>query len=132
MATIGSWGNVLIFQTSDTRILTFDSFKRTVSSSWANHSRIGKKDRSEFVRADLQGVTFTMVFDATLGVRPRAMLDTLASAVESGQVNTLVLGGKRVSGNRFKINKTSEAWDVVLQQGQLVRAKVDVTMEEYL
>lgn len=132
MATIGSWGNALIFQTSDTRILTFNNFKRTVSSSWANHSRIGKKDRSEFVRADLQGVTFTMVFDATLGVRPRAMLDALASAVENGEVNTLVLGGKRVSGNRFKIKKTTEAWDVVLQQGQLVRAKVDVTMEEYL
>lgn len=132
MATIGSWGNALIFQTSDTRILTFNNFKRTVSSSWANHSRIGKKDRSEFVRADLQGVTFTMVFDATLGVRPRAMLDALASAVENGEVNTLVLGGKRVSGNRLKIKKTTEAWDVVLQQGQLVRAKVDVTMEEYL
>jgi len=132
MATIGSWGNALIFQTSDTRILTFDNFKRTVSSSWANHSRIGKKDRSEFIRADLQGVTFTMVFDATLGVRPRAMLDALASAVENGEVNTLVLGGKRVSGNRLKIKKTTEAWDVVLQQGQLVRAKVDVTMEEYL
>jgi hypothetical protein len=108
----------------------------TISSALSpppgNHSRIGKKDRSEFIRADLQGVTFTMVFDATLGVRPRAMLDTLASAVENGEVNTLVLGGKRVGGNRFKIKKTTEAWDVVLQQGQLVRAKVDVTMEEYL
>ena len=132
MATIGSWGSSLVFQTSDARILTFDKFTRTVSSSWTNHSRIGKKDRSEFIRADLQGVTFTVEIDATLGVRPRAMLDTLARAVESGEVNPLVLGGKRVGSNRFKIKKTSEAWDVILQQGQLVRAKVNVTMEEYI
>lgn len=132
MATIGSWGNALVFSTSDSRILTFKNFSRTVSSTWANHSRIGQKDRTEFIRPNLQSVTFTMELDATLGVRPRSMLDVLASAVESGEVNTLVLGGKRVGNNRFKIKNTGEAWDVFLQQGQLVRAKVDVTMEEYL
>jgi hypothetical protein len=132
MATIGSWGTNLIFSTSDSRILTFSNFKRTVSSTWVTHSRIGKKDRSEFARASLQKVTFTMVLDATLGVKPRTMLETLESAVENGLVYPLVIGGKKVGQNKWKINSTSEAWDVLLAQGQLVRAKVDVTMEEYL
>lgn len=132
MAFIGSWGTKLMFITSDIRILTFKDFSRTVSGTWANHSRVGKKDRTEFVRPDLQGVTFTMELDATLGVKPRATLDLLAKAVESGEVNTLVIGGKRVGSNRFKIKKISEAWGYILQQGQLVRAKVNVTMEEYL
>lgn len=132
MAIIGTWGGTLVFSTNDSRILTFDKFSRTVSATWANHSRIGKKDRTEFIRADLQSVTFTVELDATLGVRPRAMLDLLASAVESGEVEPLVIGGRRVGGFRFKIKKISEAWDYVLQQGQLVRAKVNVTMEEYL
>lgn len=132
MALIGFWGTTLVFSTSDTKILTFNDFSRTVSATWANHSRVGKKDRTEFVRPDLQSVTFTMEFDATLGVKPRAMLDLLAKAVESGEVNTLVVGGKRIGANRFKIKKVSEAWGYLLQQGQLVRAKVNVTMEEYL
>ena len=132
MATIGTWGRTLVFSTNDSRILTFEKFSRTVSASWATHSRIGKKDRSEFIQPDLQGVTFTIELDATLGVRPRAMLDVLASAVESGEVEPLIIGGRRVGSSRFKIKKTSEAWDYVLQQGQLVRAKVNVTMEEYL
>lgn len=132
MATIGSWGNALIFSTSDNRILTFSDFSRTVSSAWATHSRIGKKDRSEFIRPELQKVTFEMVFDATLGVRPRAMLDNLAAAVESGTANTLVIGGKRVGINPLAIKSTSESWGIVLQHGELVRAKVSVTMEEYL
>lgn len=132
MATVGSWGNTLVFSTSDSRILTFNNFSRTVSATWVNHSRIGKKDRTEFVCPDLQEVTFTMIFDATLGVRPRAMMDSLDAAIESGVVNPMVIGGKRVGSYRWKIKKASEAWDVFLQQGQLVRAKVNVTMEEYL
>lgn len=132
MATIGSWGSALVFSTNDSRILTFEKFSRTVSATYANHSRVGRKDRTEFVRPDLQSVTFTITLDATLGVRPRAMLDRLERAVETGEVNTLVLGGRRVGSNRFKIKKASEAWDYVLQQGQLVRATVNVTMEEYL
>lgn len=132
MATIGSWGNILVFSTSDSRILTFENFSRTVSATYANHSRVGKKDKTEFVRPDLQEVTFAMTFDATLGVRPRTMINNLAAAVENGTVNPLVIGGKRVGSNRWKIKKASEAWDVFLQQGQLVRAKVNVTMEEYL
>lgn len=132
MATIGSWGSSLVFSTSDSRILTFSNFSRTVSATWSSHSRIGKKDRTEFIRPDLQAVTFSVTLDATLGVRPRTMLDNLASAIESGAVNPLVIGGKRVGNNLWKIKKASETWDVVLQQGQLVKAKVTLTMEEYL
>ena len=132
MATIGSWGNVLVFSTSDSRILTFSGFSRSVSATWATHSRIGKKDRAEFVRPDLQKVTFTVTVDATLGVPPRAMLDSVAKAVENGTINPLVIGGKKVGNNRWRITSVSEAWDVFLAQGQLVRAKIDVTMEEYV
>lgn len=132
MGNIGSWGNDIVFATSDTRILTFNSFTRKVSATWASHSRVGKKDQTEFVRPDLQKITFTMELMATLGVVPRAMLEKLEEAVENGTVNTLVLGGKKVGKNKWKITETSEAWDVILAQGQLVQAKVNVTMEEYL
>ncbi len=132
MAMIGCWGNDLIFSTSDSRILTFRDFSRTVSSSWASHSRIGLKDRTEFVRPELQKIKFTMDLNATLGVRPRAMLEFLENAVEDGVVNTLVIGGKAVGKNQWKITDTSEAWEIIYSGGELVSAKVDVTMEEYL
>jgi phage protein U len=132
MATIGSWGKNLVFSTSDSKILTFEKMSRTVSATWVNHSRSGKKDRSEFIRPDLQSVSFTIMLDATLGVRPRTMLNTLAKAVESGEINTLVIGGRKVGSNKFKIKQASEAWDCVLTKGELAQAKVTLTMEEYL
>lgn len=129
---VGSWGNKLFFSVSDSKILTFDNFKRKISGEWATHSRAKDKDTSEFIRPGLQSVSFDMLFDATLGVRPRAMLDTLQRAVETGEYNLLVIGNRRVGDYWWKITDTSEAWENIFNRGELVTAKVTVTMEEYL
>lgn len=129
---VGSWGNILIFEVSDDKILTFNKLTRSVGSEWAKHSRIGLKDKSEFVRPTVQKLTFTISLNAMLGVRPRAMLEAIEKAIETGQVNTFVVGGKKIGKNRWKIKSVSEAWDTFLNKGELVKAKVNVTMEEYL
>ena len=129
---IGSWGRDLVFSTSDRRILNFQKFARSSGSDWATHSRIGKKDQAEYLRPKLQKVTFTMRLDATLGVRPRSMLDLLTIYAERGTVNILVIGGKRVGEYYWRITDLSEAWETVLNRGELVSAKVNVTMQEYL
>lgn len=129
---IGSWGRVLVFSTSDRRILTFQKFTRTSGSEWATHSRIGRKDQVEYLRPKLQKVTFTMLLDATLGVRPRAMLDLLNACTEQGIINPLVIGGRRVGYYRWRITDLSETWETVFNRGELVSAKVNVTMQEYL
>lgn len=130
--TVGAWGTKIVFETSDTKILTFSKFTRNVGSEWATHNRIGKKDQTEFLRPSLQKVTFTIDLNATLGVRPRSVLDSIADAVESGEVNTLVIGSKKVGTNRWKIKSCSETWDTIYTQGELVRAKANLTLEEYL
>ena len=132
MAQIGSWGNVLVFSTDDKRILTFSDFKRKISTQWAKHDRIGQKSSVEFLRADLQQVTFTVVLDASLGIRPRWILENLEKQVEYGNINPLVIGGKRVGQKEWRITELSEAWEIVLSKGELARAKLEVTMEEYL
>lgn len=129
---IGSWGTGLVFSVSDEMVKTFMNLKRTTSSSWATHSRMGKKDEAEFLRPGLQKITFNMELNATLGVRPRLMLEMLEQSVEKGTVNTFVIGGKRVGSHRWRVTDTSEAWDVILNRGELVKASVSVTMEEYL
>ena len=73
-----------------------------------------------------------MCLDAVLGVRPREMLECLEDIVESGKVDYLVIGGRAVGKNRFSVTSMSEAWDVVYSGGELARATVSVTMEEYV
>lgn len=129
---IGNWGTHIVFSVSDQKTLTFKDMNRTVASEWATHSRIGMKDRVEYLRPALQKLTFTMELNAILGVRPRAMLDKLADCAERGLVYPLVIGNRRVGKNRWRITNLSEAWETVLNRGELVRAKVSVTMEEYV
>jgi len=129
---IGNWGTDVVFSVSDQRVLTFSDMNHSVGSSWATHSRMGQKDQTEYLRPNLQKLTFTITLDCNYGVRPRATLDRLAGHAERGDVYAFVVGGRRVGQYKWRITELSEAWEVVYNRGELARAKVNVTMEEYI
>lgn len=128
---IGLLGN-LRFRINDSRVFTFQNLKREVSASWSTMERIGQKPLSEFNGPDLQTISFDITLDASLGVKPRYFLEVLERMVEAGEVNTLVIGKKKVGKNKWVITKSSEAWEVVLRGGELYRASVSLTLQEYL
>jgi hypothetical protein len=128
---IGILGS-LRFRVNDSRVFTFHNLKREVSASWSTMERIGQKPLSEFNGPDLQTISFDITLDASLGVKPRYLLGVLERMVETGEVNTLVIGKKMVGKNKWVITKSSEAWEVVLRGGELYRASVSLTLQEYL
>ena len=87
--------------------------------------------KKEYVGAGLRSIKFSITLDATLGVRPQKMLTDLEYITESGYVDYLVIGDKNIGDNRFCITNISEAWDVVYSGGELAKATVEITMEEY-
>lgn len=127
---VGKYGDV-VFETSDKRVLSFKSFSQNVSGRWGSHAVIGKKEKMEFNGPGRRKVTFQMVLVATLGVRPREMLEKLEEMVEKGKVDYLVIGGSAVGENRFAITAVNETWDTVYSGGELAKASVSVTLEEY-
>ena len=129
---IGNWGTDVVFSVSDFRVLTTKDVNQTVGSEWATHSRIGEKDQVEYLRPKLRKLTFTIELDASFGVRPRAVLEMLERHSELGHVFPFVIGGKRVGRYRWRITDLSEAWETIYNRGELYRAKVNVTMEEYV
>ena len=128
---IGNWGTAIIFSVSDRMVQTFQNLNHTVGSEWATHSRIGLKDQLEYLRPSLRKLTFTMELNAMHGVRPRATLNRLESYTERGSVYPMVIGGRRI-GRYWRITDLSEAWETVYNGGELARAKVSVTMQEYV
>lgn len=129
---IGNWGPDVVFSVSDRKVLTFNDMNRTVGSTWATHSRIGLKDQVEYLRPKLQKLTFTITLDASFGVRPREIIEMLERHTEQGHVFPFVVGGKRVGKNPWRITDQSEAWETIYSKGDLYRAKINVTMEEYV
>ena len=141
--SFASWGTELVFRVDSKTVQTFSGFKREVSASWAKHPRIGGKDRSEFLRPNPQQVTMTAIFDASLFMdldpvdrpkkySPRTQLDTIAAAIENGKTNFLIINGQKVGSNRFAITSAGEAWQHFTPDGKLIRAEVELTLEEYL
>ena len=132
MGMVGNFGSRITFQISDQRILTFSGMTQKVSGKYAKHSIQGQKDRPEFTGPGNRSVSFKIVLNVMLGIRPREVLNSIEAAVESGEAEYLVIGGRPVGNNRFYISSVSEAYDVVLAGGEIASATLNVTMEEYV
>lgn len=132
MSIIGNFGTRIIFETSDRRILTFSGMTQKISGQYAKHSIIGQKDRPEFTGPGNRSVSFKIVLDISMGICPRDVMASIEEAVENGEVEYLIIGGKLIGSNKFYISSVSEAMDVVMGRGEIVRATLNVTMEEYL
>lgn len=127
---IGTFGS-LRFRVSDDRMLTFSDFSREISGTWNTTERIRGKPMTEFGGPKLQTISLKIILDANLGIRPRAMLSQIETMVETGSCHTLIIGKKVVGKNKWVIVKSSESWDTVLHRGELVRASVTLSLQEY-
>lgn len=131
MATIGSLGSLITFEVSDKKILTFKDLQVNASGSWSYHDIISKKPRSEFNGAELKDSSFSIVLSAEHGVKPRETMDKIVKAVESGQAMPFTLGGK-VIGSNWIIKSNSGMYDIVMNKGEVAKATVKITLEEYV
>ena len=128
---IGTLGRNVVFEVSDDRVFTFSELTREVTSRWTNHEPQGVKPKPEFLGAGLQTASLTITLSATLGVRPRDVLEAIENMVENGTAETLVIGNRPVGSNPFRLTGSSEAWNTVYNRGELARATLPISLEEY-
>lgn len=132
MGKIGNFGKAIVFEVNADKILAPKNFRRTVSGRWKQHNLVAKKKpKMEFVGPEMDEITLTVVLSAEHGVKPRATIEALENAVAKGKVANLVIGGKKVGANKVYISNISETWNDIWNQGELVRATLDITFAEY-
>ena len=129
---IGTLGREIVFEVSDETVMTISELSRTVSGRWAVHETSDVKPRPEFLGPGLQGVSLSIHLSAMLGVKPRAVIEAVEKKVENGDAEYLVLGTAPVSANPFRITESSEAWNAIYHRGELVKADLTLTLEEYV
>ncbi len=129
---IGTLGTSILFEVTDEKVLTFTEMNRTVTGNWASHSVMGQKAKSEFLGPAPQTLTFNIVLNAALGVRPLIIINAITEMVENGIAEYFVVGGVPVSKNPFKITSSSETWDRILNKGELMKATLSLSLEEYI
>ena len=131
MAQIGNFGKLITFEVSSEKMLALKDLKRTVAGRWKKHEIVGAAPRSEFQGPDLDETTVTAILSAEHGVKPRATIERLEAAARSGEVDYLIIGGKRVGTGKVFISSISEEWDTIWNKGELVKATINITFAEY-
>lgn len=102
---IGKFGKYLTFKVymnpkafsgRQVKCLTFEGLKREVSCRTADHARISRKHKVQFIGPDIASMTFTIQLSADLGVNPRKTIEKLESCVRYGKTGYFVLGTKKI------------------------------------
>lgn len=132
MGVVGNFGCRITFETSDRKILTFSGMSQKVSGKYAKHSVSGQKDRPEFTGPGNRSISFNMLLDVNLGIKPSDIIARIEDAVENGETEYLVIGGRLIGQNKFYISSVSEKFDVIMRHGEIARASLQVNMEEYV
>ncbi len=132
MGAIGVFGERIIFETSDRRILTFSGMTHKITGKYSKHNIIGQKDHPEYTGPGNDSITFKILLDVSFGIKPREIIDSIREAVEKAETNYLVIGGRMIGKNKFYISSVSETLDVVLGGGEISQATLSITMEEYV
>ena len=130
MAVIGTWGDIT-FAVSRNQIKTFDGLKWDSGAKYSTHDRHLKEPLLEFTGTDVESMTFTMFFSACLGVNPIAEVSKMLKAMRRGEVHRLVIGPKAYGTNKWVITKLSNSLNRYDNRGNLLVAKVSVTMKSY-
>lgn len=131
MASIGRWGPIIHFRVNSKKILNFEKFKKTSTAIWTEHKMPNGKPKQEYIGNDTPEVTMEVILSAHRGVKPRKMLRELSAACHRGEIRYLFINGKKVGKNKYYLKKMSSTWDEIWDHGELVSAKVNLTLEEY-
>lgn len=130
MAVIGSLGDI-VFSVSDSEVKTFTALKWDSSAKYANHDRHLKDTLLEFTGTEADTISFSMFFSAFLGVSPIEEVVKLLDAERRGDVMRLVIGPKAYGKNKWVITGTSKSLENFDNRGNLLVAKVDVSLKAY-
>lgn len=130
MATIGTLGDI-VFSVSRSKVSTFDGMKWDSSAKYATHDRHLKDVLLEYTGTDADKISFSMYFSAFLGINPIEEITKLLKAERSGQVMRLVIGSRIYGKNKWVIDKTSKDLERFDNKGNLLIAKVNVSLIAY-
>lgn len=130
MAVIGTLGDI-VFSVSRESVKTFEGMKWDSSAKYATHERHLKNTLLEFTGTDAESISFNVYFSVFLGVNPMQEIKKLLEAERSGKIMRLVIGSKAYGRNKWVIEKLSKDLDRFDSKGNLLVAKVSISLKEY-
>lgn len=134
MIGLGALGDIVFISSFKTprKVRTFQDFQRDSTARWGTNDIHLKKPHSQFLGPGLDTIAFTMSFDVNLGMNPRVEMEKLLKYQTEGKVLLLQIGGKGLGKGKWKILSLGQAWERIDRDGNLLKASLAVSLEEYV
>ncbi len=126
---IGTFGHIL-FQTSSSKILTFDEFTRKSSAVFAEHPVLDDKPTLQHVGDGLDTIEYSIRLDVSLGINPIIEIEKLRQIKSAGEEQKFIIGGKVIGD--FVLIDLGEKWPSVDNRGNVLVALVSLILKEFV
>lgn len=128
---IGYWG-YLQFEVNDDWMQYPNNITRTATGRWGTYYPAdGSRAKREFKGPDVGKITFEMHLDQRFNSDIREILANFTIWVNTGYAGELVIGTRPYGYNKWVCTKAVTKFTEVIYNGIIVKATVEVTLEEY-
>ena len=126
-----SLDDVIMFEVSAEKVLTFKNFVRRNRVRFAKNDTLLKKPISQYVGPELDIITFDIILDAQWGVDPKEEYDKLIDIQKDGSLVTIIIGDNVFGTYRWRIADLSIPAEPIDNTGFFIRSVVSISFEEY-
>ena len=123
--------DVIVFEVSSQRVLTFDGLNRRNTARFAEHGTLLQKPISQFVGAALDSIDIKIILHSHLGVNPQAEFNKLINIQRSGQVVTFIVGRQVLGVFRWRIENLGVTYEKIDPDGFCHESEVSLSLREY-
>ena len=127
---IGYMGDI-VFVVSENYMITPTNYGRESSARWAEHNLLLRKPVSQFGGPGLEKLSFDIILDSDHGIGPEQQLKKLRKMRDTGAVFPLVIGGRPVTQNYWRLDSLKEGNCYWTPTGQLQQCIVSLQLTEY-
>ena len=127
---IGYMGDI-VFVVSENYMITPTNYGRESSARWAEHNLLLRKPVSQFGGPGLEKLSFDIILDSDHGIGPEQQLKKLRKMRDTGAVFPLVIGGRPVTQNYWRLDSLKEENCYWTPTGQLQQCIVSLQLTEY-
>ncbi len=124
--------NIILFEVSDEKILTFNNFVRSNSVRYAKNDVLLKKPVNQYVGQELDTITFDIQLKAHLGVNPVEEMNKLIVAQRDGEIVSILIGDMAFGTYRWVIKELTNTFETIDNKGEINSITINITLEEYV
>lgn len=120
------------FNVSSKQVLTFKDLNHSSSAKFHDHEIIGQKPLSEFLGCDLDKITMSIELNSSLGINIKSQIEKITKYEQAGTPLDFVLGSEPFGQDKWVIESTGRAYDIIYSNGACTSLKIDLNLREYI